>query len=88
VIPSRWPRKPPSTARCDAHVGASYDFTGAPVVHGCQNPAVETVLCGLGEMWLCQPCADSMVARGVVRRNPKRKVPVTSPPNEKGADPP
>jgi hypothetical protein len=81
--PTRWPRKPPSTARCDAHIGVSYDFTGAPVLHRCPNPAVETVLGAGMETWLCQACADSMVDRGIVKRNPKRKVP-----HEKGADPP
>lgn len=69
---TRWPRRPPVDARCDAHVGVSYE-SGAPVLHRCPALAVETAIDQLGmENWLCGACVESMAERGKVRRNPRR----------------
>lgn len=70
---TRWPQRPPANASCDAHVGASYDQCGAPVLNRCPNPAVETAIDRLGmESWLCETCVESLAERGKVRRNPRR----------------
>ena len=73
---TRWPRKPPKDARCDAMTGVTHDFTGQPQVVRCKAPAVETCIStapsGL-EAWLCEPCAVAIEKRGHVKRNPRRK---------------
>lgn len=45
---------------------------GKPVVVMCENEAVETAKTTLGfSTWLCRECADDLVAKGKVQRNPR-----------------
>lgn len=70
----RWPNKPPKNAPCDAGRGVEYR-SGHPVVVMCKNLAVETVVGRMGfETWLCKECADDLVAKGKVQRNPRASV--------------
>lgn len=74
-LPTRWPRKPPKGARCDAVTGVGADnWSGKPVVYRCPNDAVETVLSGLRhQIWLCLSCVEALTPRGALIRNPRRK---------------
>lgn len=68
----RWPKSPPRGARCDCGKGVERDNTGQPRVIMCPNEAVETVKTTLGfSTWLCQECADDLVSKGKVQRNPR-----------------
>lgn len=73
---ARWPTKPLAGATCDAYTGWDADSHGKPMVHRCENPAVETCKATRGvilETWLCKEHAGDMAKRGLVVRNPKRK---------------
>lgn len=75
VLPTRWPRKPPKDARCDATIGSRLDSVGSPVLTRCPFLATETVWCPgtFGkELWLCVLCAAKMAAVGRVWRNPRK----------------
>jgi transposase-like protein len=68
---TRWPPKPPPDTRCDSYRLGNDELE----IERCPNTAFETVIMkALGhQSYLCPSCADTLVTKGSILRNPKRR---------------